>query len=119
MMAMSGRCRFPAITLPARRFCPSGVPKPMIALGFWDGGSREKIFTRVFPVRQGTGEAGSPRSAQCRGDVAAVDRGHVGGGLERQCLVQKGLGNVVRGYLAAEKIACHVVLFGHTARLGA
>ncbi len=42
------------------------------------------------------------------GDIAAVDGGDIGGGFQRQRLVQKRLRHVVRRYFAAEQIAAHV-----------
>jgi hypothetical protein len=45
---------FPAGSLPRRRFLPSGVRKTMIKHSFLCRVRQEKIFSRVFPVRQGT-----------------------------------------------------------------
>jgi hypothetical protein len=47
---------------------------------------------------------------QRRSDVAAVDRGDVAAALERQRLMQEGLGHVVGRDLAAEQVAGHVVV---------
>jgi uncharacterized protein (DUF169 family) len=58
-------------------------------------------------------------SAEGCGDIAAVDRGDVGGCLERHGMMQKGLSDILRGYFAAEKIARHVALLADTARLSA
>jgi len=52
-------------------------------------------------------------------DVAAVDRGDVGGGFQLQRLMQEGLRHVVGGHLAAEQVAAHVILLGQAARLRA
>src|SRR5882724_6079207 len=56
-------------------------------------------------------------SAQRRRDIAAVDGRHVGGGLQRQRLRQKGLRDVLGGDLALQQVAAHVVLLGDAARL--
>src|SRR6516164_11467054 len=69
--------------------------------------------------RSATRDPDDRGSAERRGDVAAVDRRHIGGGLERHRMVQKGLRHILGGYLAAEQIARHVVLLAEAARLGA
>src|SRR5262249_44612043 len=56
---------------------------------------------------------------QRRGDVAAVDRGHVAGGLEFERLMQERLRHVLGGDLAAEQVAGHVVLLTQATRFGA
>src|SRR5271169_4730542 len=62
---------------------------------------------------------GGPSSPQRSGDVAAVDGGDVRGRLERQRVVQKGLGDIVGGHLAAEEVACEVIVLAESASFGA
>jgi hypothetical protein len=54
-----------------------------------------------------------------RGDIAAIDRGHVAGGLQFQRLMQERLRHVLGGDLAAEQVAAQVILLAHSTRLGA
>jgi len=54
-----------------------------------------------------------------RGDIAAVNGGDVGGGLQRQRLMQKRLRHVVGGDLAAEQVAAHVIFLVQAAALSA
>ena len=63
---------FPAGSLPSLQLLPNRMSKSMISLEFLAQGSREKNFSRGFPVRQGTEEAELPPSAQRSGRVAAV-----------------------------------------------
>ena len=60
-----------------------------------------------------------PALAHRRGDIAAVDRGDVSGGFQRQCLVQEGLCDIFGGHFAAKQVAGHVVFLAHAARFGA
>src|SRR5271168_1979783 len=62
---------------------------------------------------------GGPSSPQRSGDVSAVDGGDVRGRLERQRVVQKGLGDIVGGHLAAEEVACEVIVLAESASFGA
>jgi hypothetical protein len=58
-------------------------------------------------------------SSQCGGDIAAIDGGHIRGGLERQRLGQKCLRHIVGRHFPAKQVPLHVVLFAETARAGA
>ena len=71
-------------------------------------GQAPKNFFPEFPGAAGKGRRRRRQSAECCGDIAAVDVGDVGGGLERHRMVQKGLRHVLGRHLAAEKIACRV-----------
>src|SRR5215469_10506147 len=50
---------------------------------------------------------------QSRGDIAAVDGGDARGSLERQRVVQKRLGDILGGDLAAQQVARHVLARRH------
>ena len=78
------------------------------------GVERRRLRMIILP-----GSAASLSLSERRGDVAAIDGGDVGGGLERQRLMQEGLGHVLGRDLAAEQIAGHVVVLAEAARLGA
>jgi uncharacterized protein (DUF169 family) len=68
----------------------------MIARDFSAWGKPPKKFSRVFPVRQGTGEAAAPGQRSAAAMVAAVDGDHVGITSEdlvgAQCRAVVGLG---------------------------
>src|SRR5437588_7402301 len=57
-------------------------------------------------------------SAQRRRDVSAIDRGHVAGRLERGCMIEKRLRDVLGGDLAPEQVAGHVIALAQSARRG-
>src|SRR5271170_4788268 len=50
------------------------------------------------------------------GDVPAIDGSDAGGGLQRQRLVQKGLGHILGRHFLAQQVAAHIVLLGKSAR---
>src|ERR1700722_13488882 len=55
-------------------------------------------------------------SAHRGGDIAAIDRGDVGSGLERERVMHEGLRDVLGGDFAAEQVAAHVVFFAQVPR---
>src|SRR6266478_5136304 len=85
---------FPAGSLSRLRFLPNLVPRSMISRGFSTHRGAPKNFPPDFSRAAGNGRGDAAPSPQRRGDVAAVDGGDVGGGFERERMVQEGLRDI-------------------------
>src|SRR6516162_2703521 len=77
-------------------------------------GSEDDLAARCFASLMSAGR----ELPQRRGNVAAVHGRDIGGGLERERLMQKRLRDILGSHFPAQQIAAHVIALTHAAGAG-